>query len=128
MALHGAVHEEARVDSAVIPVGLLGDGVGGAAKEGPFAVIGGMEHTEMFVLDETECWCGVFKAILAWEVLRDVGVQVSDGGVGDVNGDARPVVGIPVDGEKKLAVCQWRAIGKLVSPAVPNGGASVREG
>ena len=103
--LEDAVGKQAGVDATVVPIGLLGDGVTGAADESPFTSVMGLVDTEVFVLNEPGDIHQVSPTVLACVViLRDVRIVVGDGPVGGVDNDADPVVVIPVDGNDELVV------------------------
>ena len=115
--LHEAVDEEADVDSAVVSVGLLGYSLLCAAYKGPGAVIGPLESSDVFVLDELEALCGVFAAVFFGQVVGDMGVKVCDRGCCEVDGQAGPVVTVPVKWEEQFTVMKGCSIGELVPPA-----------
>ena len=115
-ASHEAVDEETGVHPAVVSIGLLGNRVLGAAMEGPGALVGAVEGSEVFVEEELETLLRVFPAEFADGVVRDLGVKVCDGIGCKVDGEARPMVAILVNGKEEFAVTEGRTLGELVSP------------
>ena len=73
----------------------------------------------MLILEEAEALGSILLAIfdvVSYSV-RNVGVQIGDRGGSEIDGQACPVVAVPVDGDHEVAVCQGGAVGELVSPA-----------
>ena len=104
VVLHYGVSIETDVDPTVKTVRLLGYGHFGAAEERPLTRIRLLMDAFVFLVDEVEALGGKFMAVFSGDIFGDVGIKVGDGGGGQVEHQAGPVVAVSVEGHQEPSV------------------------